>query len=166
MKIFRILGILLSMVLAFLPSCFKLETYPPEPAIEYIDFKLIDSTDILENPVLYGELHFSFVDGDGDLGFYQPEGVDDEDIAKTVFITPFIKTNGVFVQDTPIVPLNFRIPYFETGGNNKTLKGEIIVRDINHYPPFNGDTLKYQFYIVDRAGNMSNIEETDVMIIE
>ena len=165
MERFKILGILLILILLTV-SCFKLESYPPVPAIEYIGFKIIDSTDILENPVLYGELHFSFVDGDGDLGFYQPAGVEEEDIAKTVFITPFIKTNGVFVQDTPIVPLNFRIPYFETGGNNKTLKGEIIVRDINYYPPFNGDTLKYQFYIVDRAGNKSNVEETDVMIIE
>jgi hypothetical protein len=147
-------------------SCFKIETYPPEPQIEFISFSLTDSTDVLDNPVLYGELHFSFIDGDGDLGFFQAADTSTEDISKTIFITPYKKTNGEFVEDTNIIPLNYRIPYFETAGNNKTLKGEIIVKDINHNPPYGDDTLKYKFYIKDRAGNVSNIEETQEFVLK
>lgn len=149
-----------------LNSCFKIKTYPPEPSVEYISFVLVDSTDALNNQVLYGELHFSFVDGDGDLGFVESTDTALESISKTIFITPFRKLNGVFVQDTPIIPMHYRMPYFETGGNNKTLLGEIIVKDLNYYPPFSGDTIKYEFYIKDRAGNFSNIEETEEVIIE
>jgi hypothetical protein len=44
-------------------------------------------------------------------------------------------------------------------GQNKTVKGEIKVQ-IYYFlaPPY--DTIRYDFYIVDRNGNKSNIEST------
>ncbi len=42
----------------------------------------------------------------------------------------------------------------------------MIVNDINEYGPFNGDTIVYKFYIVDRAGNVSNVEQTQDLIIQ
>lgn len=158
--------VLIIIILISVSSCFKIETYPPEPQIEFISFTMTDSVDSFNNPGLIGELRFSFIDGDGDLGFNQPGDTSTENISKTIFITAFTKTSGEFVEDTGRIPLNYRIPYFESNGNNKTLKGEIIVKDINHYPPYNGDTIKYKFYIKDRAGNKSNTEETQELVLK
>lgn len=159
--------IVLTIIIIFsVCSCFKIETYPPEPQIEFISFIMTDSVDSFENQGLIGELRFSFIDGDGDLGFIQPGDTITESISKTIFISAFTKISGEFVEDTGRIPLNYRIPYFESIGNNKTLKGEIIVKDINHYPPYKGDTIKYKFYIEDRAGNKSNIEETQELVLE
>ena len=59
----------------------------------------------------------------------------------------------------PLYPTPYRIPYLERLGQNKILKGEITVTLLyNFYEP--GDTILYDFYVVDRATNESNIEST------
>ncbi len=144
-------------------SCFRIEHYPPEPQIELIEFTFVDTVDDMDkgNRVLKGTLHFSFIDGDGDIGFdtTSPQ-------QNTIFMEKYMYNDGVLniVQLNP--EPNYYIPYFESEGPNKTLKGEMIVNDINEYGPFLGDTIIYKFYIVDRAGNVSNIESTGNLILK
>ncbi|HOE03971.1 MAG TPA: hypothetical protein PLZ52_02045 [Bacteroidales bacterium] len=146
-------------------ACFHIESYPPEPQIELKYFTLTDSVDGLGNPVLNGELCISFVDGDGDIGYQATSDTAAADTLKTVFIKKYLKEDGVFKEVYLAVPLNFRVPYFESEGNNPTLKGEIIVHDLNSNPPFAGDTIKYSVYIKDRAGHKSNTIETPIMVL-
>jgi len=159
MKKIQKIGMFLFLIIAVV-SCFKLEQYPPEPQIEFIDFTFVDTVDGLENRVLNGTLHFSFVDGDGDIGFdtIQPQ-------QNTVFLEKFKYQNGVATSIDLLIPLNYFVPKFVTEGNRKTLKGEIIINDLDENYPFNGDTVFYKFYIVDRAGNVSNIDSTGNLII-
>lgn len=63
------IAIILFLLLFSFSSCFKPQTFPKEPNIEFIDFIVKDTFDILQNRVLNGTLHFYFVDGDGDIGY-------------------------------------------------------------------------------------------------
>jgi hypothetical protein len=144
------------------PSCFKIETYPPEPKIEFIEFRYTDTT-ILGNPILAGLLRFSFVDGDGNIGF----GLDTT-LPKTVFVDKYKIENGeVKLIELNEDIINFRIPQFATSGDRKPLKGEIIIKSLDELLPINyNDTLMYKFYIVDRSLNKSNIDSTGYLILK
>ena len=153
--------LLLSSLLILSVSCFRIEQYPDEPSIELISFTYADTVDILDNNVLRGTLHFSFVDGDGDIGFdtTSPQ-------QNPIFLEKYKYINGVLTPVTLQVPQSYYVPLFEPEGNNKTLKGEIFVNEIDEKPPYNGDTVVYKFYIIDRAGNVSNVESTGDMILQ
>lgn len=144
-----------------LQSCFKVETYPPEPQIDMLDFTYKDTVDELDNPVLNGTLHFYFVDGDGDIGFDTTTPREN-----TIFIEKFKISGGQEISLDYLVPLNYYVPKFTHSGTNQTLKGEIIVNDLNEIYPFEADTIMYKFYIVDRAGNKSNTESTGYLILQ
>lgn len=140
-------------------SCIDIKIYPPEPIIEFKSMNFVDTLDALENRALIGKLTIFFIDGDGDIGTHAPVDTTEEE-EHTVFID-FYKV----VDNTPIYqvldpPMRYRVPYFSTSGNNKTLQGEIVIRDINIYSPNASDTMMYKFYIKDRAGNISNTDST------
>ena len=150
----KILGIIIVVSLV-LSSCFKIVTYPEVPQVTFNSFVIRDSVDILGNRVLNGTLSFNFVDGDGDIGF---DTIGER--KNTIFLDKYKIENGVAIKLNLLVPLSFYVPKFVKTGNNKTLKGEMIVNDLNEYYPLDFDTIMYKFYIVDRAGNRSNIDST------
>ncbi len=155
-----ILVLILSLFLS-LQSCFKIETYSPEPKVTLIDFIFTDTVDELENEVRNGTLHFSFVDGDGDIGFdtTAPQ-------QKTIFLEKYKFIDGILTKlDFDELNLDYYIPKFSPTGNNKALQGEIYVNDLNETKPFVGDTIMYTYYIVDRSGNKSNVDSTEFMIV-
>ncbi|MEI6049783.1 MAG: hypothetical protein WCS03_12840 [Bacteroidota bacterium] len=146
-------------------SCRKIEKLPPVPRIEFTSFAVFDTIDILGNSAKGGRLKFYFEDGDGDLGLKTPS--ENQPDATNLFFTLFRKTNGDMVpsgDNDPFKPSSYRIPYMERLGQNKILKGTISVIFLYlFYSP--GDTIKYDFYIQDRALNESNIASTSEIII-
>jgi hypothetical protein len=148
--------LLLIMVLAPL-SCKKIRQLPPEPVISFTGFSMFDSTDILGNTHKAGILEFYFEDGDGDIGLEQPYfGDSDTDTTNLTFYL-YEKENGFFT--TPSDTLGYRIPYIERIGQNQTLQGTIEITFL--YIGFSeSDTLFYEFFIKDRAGNISNTSES------
>jgi len=153
--------LLLLTILAF--SCRKIESLPPEPHIEFTNFAVFDTTDILGNSYKGGKLKFYFEDGDGDLGLSQPsEGGTADTI--NLFMTLYRKVDGSMIpvaNDDPLKPPGFRIPYMERPGQNKILKGTIAVTFLYlFYSPDDSAIIKYNFYIKDRADNQSNTEAT------
>ena len=159
----RIAVILFGLLLAFsiFLSCEKVESISDIPYIEFKSFDLRDTVDILGNEIKIGELVFKFEDGDGDIGIEQPDSVYFIDPAYNLFFTLFEKIDGEFVEveETELeTPLNYRIPFIENIGQNKTLRGEIKVEF--YYLLMLYDTVKYEFYIIDRAEHQSNVETT------
>lgn len=155
--------LILSILLA--ASCKKIETLPPEPRIEFKSFEIFDTLDILGNEAKGGRLKFDFEDGDGDIGLEPPtaESVD----TNNLFLTLFRKTDGEMVPapaDDPLVPSSYRIPYLESEGQNKMLKGTISVTFIYLFYSAS-DTIRYDFYIKDRALNQSNVVSTSEIIV-
>ena len=166
MKPFVKILILIITVLLNGLSCQKIESLPEIPSISFKSFILIDTTDVLGNEGKIGELTFDFEDGDGDIGLTQPDSLSVDSSNFNLFFTLFSKTDGEFIEvseDDLETPLNYRIPYIKKEGQNKALKGEIQIDFI--YLLFEYDTIKYSFFIVDRALHKSNIETTPEIAI-
>jgi hypothetical protein len=142
-------------------SCGKIEKLPPEPKIRFTSFEVIDTTDILGNTYKGGRLKFYFEDGDGDLGLASPLAGTERDTTN-LFFTLYRRKAGILSlapDDDPLKPSDYRIPYMTREGQNKILKGTISVTFLYLFATPD-DTIKYEFYIKDRAGHLSNTAST------
>jgi hypothetical protein len=173
-KISLILSVLA--VLAVI-SCKRMEEYPVEPVITFLDFeKIFNETDSIYDR---GILKFEFTDGDGDLGLAKydtfPPFNPGSKYYYNLIIDYFEVRNGV---ETPValtfynsetevydtIYLSARIPLLTPIGSNKALSGEIYDTTFiyNYYSDF--DTLFLKFKIVDRALHESNVEQTPYIV--
>lgn len=143
-------------------SCRKIEQLPPEPSIEFLNFAVFDTIDILGNLCKGGRLNFYFQDGDGNLGLPTPDGTQSD--TTNLFLTMYRKVNGIMTEvpgNDPLKPSDYRIPYMERTGQNKILKGTISITLLYlFYSPEDTDTVMYDFFIKDRENNISNTEST------
>lgn len=150
---------LIILLLFFVFSCEKAEDYSEIPSIKYKDFIFdMEDKDGFVNKV--GYLSFDFVDGDGNLGFYENSYQQEDTLIYDVFIYEFTQRNGNFyASDTE----NYWLPYFEEGVYRKFIKGDIkFTIYLNHQI---GDTIKYNFQIMDRDYHLSNMESTPELIV-
>jgi hypothetical protein len=162
----KIIYPLIALIFIFgLNSCKKVVELPATPHIDFISFTIFDTLDILGNTSKGGRLKFHFEDGDGDLGLNPP--ADTQSDSTNLFFKLFRKTGGTMVQapdNDPLKPPDFRIPYMERLGQNKILKGTISVTFLYLFAKPT-DTIKYDFYIQDRALNISNVASTSEIIL-
>lgn len=166
MRKFKLLVIFI-LTLAVVAACIKIEQLPARPSIEFTSFEIFDTLDILGNISKGGRLLFRFEDGDGDLGLPAPTGLAAD--TTNMHLTLYRKINGSMVRVTdkydPLLPYDsYRIPFMERLGQNQILKGSIAVTFI--YQSYKqGDTIKYEFNIKDRAENISNFASTAEIIV-
>jgi len=142
-------------------SCRKIEQLPPEPKIEFLNFAVFDTT-ILGNFCKGGRLSFHFEDGDGNIGAQPPDGTEGD--TTNLFFTMFRKVGGVMTEvpgNDKLKPSDYRIPFMERTGQNKMIKGTIAITFFYlDYSEKDTDTIRYDFYLKDRADNLSNTEST------
>lgn len=161
--------ILTSILGVLLCGCLKPEKFPTEPEIVFKDA-------IVRNDSLF--LTVDFTDGDGDIGLNDSDTIAPYDTSSVFhhnfFVDYFEKVDGVgWVQGrdnfgNPIT-FNYRLPVITPQGQNKALKGEIlvIVEPIlgagntsfpTYYNEFSAesDTVQYRVRLADRSLNMSN----------
>jgi hypothetical protein len=109
--------------------------------------------DTLGTTIHAGEIVFSFVDGDSDIGMYNDSA--------NFFLLPFQKLDRAYLPvDSVIYGRKYTISDDDRLHKyGSSLRGEIKL-DIFYLvtPPF--DTMRYEFFIKDRAGHKSNIEST------
>lgn len=153
-------------------SCKKIEKYSEIPEIEFKSYTLSDhllyDPSALGFPYVLGTLTFEFKDGDGDFGEIL---VDNAKIdTNNLFMSFFEKIDGEFYLVTEYDTLFDRpIEYDERmarEGQNKLLKGEIEVYDQFIPNNFPHDTFLFEFYIIDRARNKSNVERTNEIVLD
>ena len=165
MRIIKFLAVI-SITILVVSSCLKIEKLPSIPHIEFTRFTIFDTTTYLSD-YKAGRLVFYFEDGDGDVGLKTPDGSQND--TTDLFLTLFRKRGGIMDTITdkndPLLPYSsYRIPYLERTGVNKILKGYISVTFLYlTYSP--GDTIKYDFYIKDRALNESNVASTSAIVV-
>ncbi len=150
-----------------LTGCPTPQVLPDIPRVEFRSFILSEKTGDL-GKILTGELTFYFEDGDGDIGFHASlDSLSQPDSVKyNLFLTLHEKVNGTYrTVDTSELETKpfYRIPPLDREGQNKTLKGEIDV-EIEYYNRKEYDTLRYSFYLLDRAYNRSNTDTTTEII--
>jgi hypothetical protein len=142
----------------FVSACEPSENISDIPEIH---FKSLSGPFIVQTGTVtyYGaRLNFSFSDGNSDFGVDVYSNPSD---TINFFMVPFQKLNGAY--DSVSMETYGRKYTIKKDDmldrNGQAVKGEISV-EIQYIllPPF--DTMKYEFYIMDRAGNKSNIEST------
>ena len=143
-------------------GCTKPPEYPPEPAIEFLR---VDRDTFRQGTGLQDSVWVTigFTDGDGDIGF-------DDGGPVNLFLTDLRKN---------VAADNFRIPQVPVLGANNGLEGEIQFKLFQTCCIFPGgiplpcqpsdefpfDTVQYEIYMVDRAGNESNRVVTSPILI-
>lgn len=161
----RVLIVLITSGVIAAGACTKIEPADPVPEIGFKELIVTDGFDTIGsqvNPIKICKLTFSFIDGDGDIGLVRSQF--DTIEPKNVFIVPFNKSEGIYYREDDLDTLTFWIEHdskMERVGQYKTLNGEIIVK-FNYLTQLiaDYDTLRFDFYITDRAGNQSNVETT------
>jgi len=147
----------------FLCACKRPERYSDIPEIKFINFEKINQTD--------GLLTFYFQDGKGDIGLDSWEVNPPFDY--NFFCDYYEKRHGAFVKIDSIedfkgelIPFNFngRIPKLSYLPE-ESINGVIyytLSPYCDKFSPYT-DTVRLEFYIVDRKLNKSNTEEVVVI---
>ncbi|MCH8554130.1 MAG: hypothetical protein LAT76_03170 [Schleiferiaceae bacterium] len=154
MKYFAKVGIISLVALA---ACNTPVRFPPEPYIEFVEYRILPPTDTRPFPALEVEMYFR--DGDGDIGLEPgdtlPPFCDTCDYFNNLFVEVFSKIDGEFSVS---FEENSRIRDITPVGQNKTLEGTLQYRvNLNNR---SSDTLLVEMRLVDRALNESNLETT------
>ncbi len=152
MKTERIFLATLVIITGILYACEPLEDVSDVPEIR---FKRYTNTivDTLGNLFQGGSLEFTFQDGNSDFGQMNSDS--------NLVLIPYQKINGQYDSiDYALYGQSFIVSYNDyLDRSGSTVKGEIKV-DLLFIipPPF--DTIRYNFYIIDRSGHKSNVEST------
>jgi hypothetical protein len=144
-------------------ACLKKEEFPPEPAITFKSLEQFGDS---------ASLTITFTDGDGDIGLdegdtggsFGPGGANYHNL----LLGFDALTNGVWAEVPLQLPLNYRIPRITPSGQNKALSGEIAValKPWPIIPGSEGDTVRFDIRLVDRALNSSNEASTGSVVVE
>lgn len=161
--------------LILISSCLKVETYPNKPQIEYKSFEVKSNG---------AEITISFTDGDGDIGLNTSDTIGKFEPNSFYYYNAYLeyyeKMNGEWVKGTAdpsgnnfptadSIVFKNRLPNITPVGQNKALKGDIkLTLEPNYYNPISNyrDSIKYKIFIIDRALNISNKVETEVIITQ
>ena len=147
------------LIVFMLWGCEKTEDYSEIPSIKFKDFNFsVEQIGGFNNQV--GFLTFDFVDGNGDIGFFENSDTSVDEEIHDVFLYEYLKVNGTFIPNDTI---NYLLPYFPEGVYRKYIKGEMEFKI--YYINRVDDTIKYDFQIMDRQNHFSNIESTPELII-
>jgi hypothetical protein len=173
----KIIYILVLVIIPAAFSCKKLDSFPPEPEIQYIGFQTFYNP--VDSIFDRGVLAFYFTDGDGDLGLakndtFPPFNYGSEyyfNLIVTFFeIQDGVKTKvdltfyNQVTQQFDTITQNARIPILTPSGANKSISGEIYDTLFIYNYNSDYDTLMFDAYIIDRALNESNVIITDTII--
>ncbi len=158
----------------FFSQCRKIEQYPNEPQISFLDVIVKDSLDVLENKIKHVTLKFRVIDGDGDIGLDETDTIGpysrDSAYYYNLFIKEYEKIGEEFVEvEENQFPRNYRIPNLTPEGQNKTLIATVSVEIEYGYSdlaPLKFTKFKYYFKLVDRSFNFSNTDTSSLIIFQ
>lgn len=152
-------------LLILLSSCNREDPFPKEPSIAFVSFEKTATTTGIDNG---GNLTFSFQDGDGNIGLDATDLESPFDTSSVYyynfFCTYYEKQNGEFVEIELPLSLNARIPRLSEE-EEESIEGTITLPLAINNPLSSFDTIRFDFYIVDRALNHSNIVTTPEIIV-
>lgn len=144
-------------------SCQEENEVPNTPELTYLSEEVKPSTEAGIPDSL--AIIFDFVDGDGDIGTASednPDCLGDPDIE----VYTLVAENNIFVR-LPNAEFNSCFESITPPGQNKLLEGEMTV-----FVPLipqgaeTGDSIKTTIQLRDRAGNVSNIIETPLFLVD
>lgn len=134
-------------------ACNKVPLYPDEPILTEGSFELLKNSIGQDTAVL---IKFKFTDGDGDLGLTAADTIPPYD--KNLFVAYFQKVDGKFEKivlpgTTDTLNFNSRIRDYNITGANAA-QAEVAL-NINISVVL-ADTIMFEYYLRDKARNISN----------
>lgn len=164
----KVSGFIILAAIGLLIGCYKEVSFDVKPAIEFRSLKKEIRIDQFagskKDSVV---LTIKFQDGDGDLGLNEKEKTAAELTNDFNYIIKiFRKRRGVFTEFIPDVPYSGYFPRLKADGKIGPIEGTIDY-SIDFPHPFTPvkDSLKFQVTIKDRAGNISNTTESEVIVL-
>lgn len=159
----QIIAFTIVLTLIISSSCQKPKSFSNTPQITYLDFVKYQSINGHDSA---GILKFNFTDGDGDIGLnpWDTTGPYTDVYYSDFFAKQSELINGAWVVDT--YKFNERIPFLTAEGSSKALQGEIDISWSLNNPIKQIDTVKWEFWICDRALNLSNHLFTPQIIVK
>ncbi|GAB2614546.1 hypothetical protein GCM10027035_08820 [Emticicia sediminis] len=164
----KVSGFIILAAIGLLIGCYKEVSFDVKPAIEFRSLKKEIRIDQFagskKDSVI---LTIKFQDGDGDLGLNEKEKTAAELTNDFNYIIKiFRKRRGVFTEFIPDVPYSGYFPRLKADGKIGPIEGTIDY-SIDFPHPFTPvkDSLKFQVTIKDRAGNISNTTESEVIVL-
>jgi len=155
------LAIIFAICFLGINACFKTPEYPVEPVIKFASYSVTQPYIIPDT----GNIRITFTDGDGDLGKLTN---DDSGSVSRIFIRNVKYSLDKIPQVLPIIPQK---------GTTKAISGAIDIKLAGNLGiglfdesscllfqhPY--DTLIFEIYIKDRAGNKSNVITTPPLVV-
>lgn len=144
--------LILILPLLALASCDDSPVFPVTPEISFLTISPSESEQFTTDGL---QLRLRYQDGDGDLGYEGQE-----------------KTTNLFVTDlraafanNPARTTAYSIPSLTPDTRKPSIQGEITVTMLT--PPWepSEEPLVFEVYMVDRAGNVSNVIQTDPITV-
>lgn len=155
-------------LLIVVSSCYKEPTFELQPEIEFNDIEKMIRIDLFsganKDSVI---IELQFQDGDGDLGLNEVDkALAQETDDYNYIVTSFEKKNGTFVEVPPLIPLSGYFPQLKLDDKTGPIEGTLYytIEFLHPFTPIN-DTVKFTVQLKDRAGNLSNMVETDEVIL-
>jgi len=155
----------LTILLFFSVGCEKEESFSDIPEITYLSGNVVTSKDLSQNDIWKCTIKFEFKDGDGDFGLETPDSTTPPEYRYNLFLIQFNKIKGAFIKANADTN-RFTIPFVEPYGSNKQQKGTVsVVLELFPSAQLPSDTIKYRFYIMDRALHSSDTLETKEIVL-
>ncbi len=159
-------SVAVALVIIFVYACEPPRAIPEIPEVEFKSLLFENTVDLLGNDVKQVKLTISVKDGDGDIGIQYEDGtfyyLEENDTAN-LFIELLNKENGSFDTVELAIPHYFATRYLEPEGQDKSLIADFETTIQYPIKEYVYDTIKYSFFIYDRAKNKSNIAESPVV---
>ncbi len=135
------------LLLFLLIACDDSPVFPLEPEIFFVGISPEQATQYTADEI---QLTIRYQDGDGDLGYEGSERINNLYITDT---RSFFATN-------PSRTAAYSIPSLTPDTRRPSIQGEITISIMTPPAEPNAELLVYEVYLVDRAGNMSNVIKT------
>lgn len=151
-----------------LSSCYKEPSFSLEPSIEFNSirkFIRIDQfTTAKKDSVV---MTIKFQDGDGDLGLNTEEiGKAQQTNNFNYVIKSYRRVKGNFQEYQSLIPISGFFPRLKDDGKVGPIEGTLSYSmNFEHAFIPKKDTVKFQIHIKDRAGNTSNVVDTEQIIL-
>lgn len=137
--------------LLFLPGCDNDPVFPLVPAISFVSITPTEATQFTSDEI---QLTIHYQDGDGDLGY---EG----DPVNNLFV---IDTRAAF-EGNPGRVLAYSFESLTPDTRKPSIQGEMTITMMTPMYEPSEEPLVFEVYIVDRAGNTSNVIKTDPITV-
>jgi hypothetical protein len=151
-------------LMAGFSACIKKENYPADPVISYKEFQSYDDDSAY--------FTLKFTDGDGDFGLNAGDTSGTYSNSTPYYYNLYMKymyqksdgTWSAYFNPNPLVNdtqyYKFRVPFIEQPGKDKSMNGEVRVKLTELRPSVTHKSIKYLFYVYDKALHKSNVVES------